>query len=101
MNQKDLDLIQLFYNEALETQKSVLRFGDFQAKPLNYFGKLKAKRAIDYFQKVLEIVPDDFRLFFFIGKNYQSLKDFDKALYYLEKSIELNNEDSLLPSEAS
>jgi tetratricopeptide (TPR) repeat protein len=101
MDQKSIHLVELFYNEALATQKNVVKLGDFNPKSLSYFGKLKAKRAINYFQKVLEVKPDDYRLFFFIGKNYQSLKLFDKALYHLEKSTELNHNDSLPPFEAS
>ena len=101
MNNKDIHLVESFYNEALQSQKSVIKFGDFKAESLGYFWKLKAKRAINYFQKILEVEPDDFRLFFFIGKNYQSLKEFDKAFFYLEKSVELNLNDSLLPFEAS
>ena len=101
MNQKDIHLADLFYNEALESQKRVIKFGDFKPKSLGYFDKLKAKRAINYFQKLLKIKPDDFRLFFFIGKNYQSLKEFEKAFYYLEKSVELNMQESILPFEAS
>jgi tetratricopeptide (TPR) repeat protein len=101
MNQNDVNLIELFYNEAIQTQKDVIKFGDFNPKSLNYFGKLKAKRSINYFQKILDTGANDFRLFFFIGKNYQSLKEFEKALHYLEKSVELNSEEPLLASEAS
>lgn len=101
MKLKDDYLIGLFYHEALQTQKGVIRFADFQAKPLGYFGKLKAQRSINYFHEILDVEPGDFRLFFFIGKNHQSLRNFEKALFYLEKSVELNTEEPLLPLEAS
>jgi len=74
MSQTKFNIIELFYNEAIETQKGVFQFTDFNPKPLNFLSKIKAKRAIDYFQKVLEFIKDDFRVFFFIGKNYQSLR---------------------------
>lgn len=101
MKQKDIHLLELFYNEGIESQKKVIKFGDFKSEQLGYFGKLKAKRAIDYFRQILEFEPEDFRLYLFIGKNYQSLQQFDEAFYYLEKSCELNLKDSFLPLEAS
>ena len=101
MIQKDIELLEIYYREALETQKGVINFGDFNKRKLNVFKRLKAKRSIEYFKKIQEIEPDDFRLHFFIGKNYESLNDLENALFFLENSVNLNKNEPILPFEAS
>lgn len=101
MKPKDIHLLKLFYNEGLESQKKVIKFGDFKPEPLGFFGKLRAKRAIHYFQQVLAFEKNDFRLYFFIGKNYQYLGQLEKATYYLEKAGKINTYDAFIPFETS
>ncbi|WP_161595844.1 tetratricopeptide repeat protein [Flavobacterium pectinovorum] len=74
---------------------------NYRPKKIGFFEKRRAKKSIRHFENALAIFPEHFPSLFFIGKIYQRFGEYEKALLYFEKALEIEKENYNLPQEAS
>ena len=101
MTENQIELFNFYYGKACKAQEGTIILDEYRPASLGFFGRLKAKKAIQLFEKALEIFPDHFQSLLFIGKIYQRLKDYEKSLKYLEAATEYEKENHMAPQEAS
>lgn len=89
------------YQRACDRMKGIILLDDYRPRALGFFGKIRARNAINYFEKVLAIFPEHPQSLFFLGKIYQMLKDYERALFYLDNAVRLERTNHNLPLEAS
>ena len=89
------------YKIASQEMNGIIILDNYRPKKISFFEKLRAKKVIKHFEKALEIVPEHFASLFFLGKVYQRLEEYEKALFYFEKALEFEKEIYSLPQEAS
>jgi tetratricopeptide (TPR) repeat protein len=51
----------------------------------------KHQQALETFQKIIEINPDDYRVYYNIGNAYDAVKNFDKAIDNYNTAIKINS----------
>lgn len=90
-----------FYEKACAKMEGLIMLGDYRPKAIGFFHKLKANKAIKYFNQALAIYPQHFQSLFLLGKLYQRLGDYEKSLSYLEASLTLEKTNHNIPQEAS
>ena len=90
-----------FYNKGCSLQSGIILLDGYKPKRLGFFGKLRARKAIQNFEKALEIYPESWQSLFFMGKIYQRLREYEKSLSFIEKSMMYETQNHVLPQEAS
>ena len=59
------------------------------AKQLHQSGKIKEAQKL--YLKIIDNNKNDFQLFFLLGTSFLQIKEFDKAINYLDNAINLNS----------
>lgn len=64
-------------------------------KGKDYFGLFQYDKAIEHFEKALQLSPKNSEAHYYLGLSYRKLNNFDKALYHFEKALQIepSNED--------
>ena len=76
-----------------ETARAYLYLGDFNYMTLDSIGY---KKAIDHYEKALELNPEYVEAFIALGMLHRNNKNFKATITNLEKAIELNYENELI-----
>lgn len=86
------------YTEAESLFYEALKYQDEQVEVYNYLGKMYIKKnepqkAVDLLTDKIQkgVVKEDNMSLYILGSAYFSLKDYDKAAWYLQKSIDANS----------
>ncbi len=90
-----------YYDDACKAQEGIIILGNYRPKGVGFFEKLRAKKAIRLFEKALMIHPESSQCLFFVGKIYQRLEEYQKALSYIEAAMVYEKGNENLPMEAS
>jgi tetratricopeptide (TPR) repeat protein len=90
-----------FYDKACKKMEGLIILEGYRPKTIGFFEKLKAKKAIEYFNSALSIYPEHFASLFFLGKLYQRLGDYETALAYFETALKFEKYNHNLPQEAA
>lgn len=61
-----------------------------------YVKNQEPQKAVDTAKKALDVVTDDYTIYYIIGTAFMALKKFEEAIEYLEKALELNPKHSQL-----
>ena len=101
MTEQQIEEFDSLYQQACEKMKGLIILDGYRPKGIGFFEKIRANKAIEYFEQALAIYPYDFPSMFFIGKLYQRLGNYEAALSYLEKALNIEHENHSLPQEAS
>ncbi len=81
-------------NEAIELADKEPTNFDAQIKAGEMFGRIKNfEKAIPYFERALQIKPDDYQLLVILGNANFDLKDWEKAEKWYEKALASKNND--------
>ena len=97
---KELNIIGLYYKTLEEYEKSFEYFdkaiqldktykAPYFNKGIIYYLKKDYKNAEKYFLLFLEIEENDFLSLLYLGYCYKDIKNYDKAIEYLEKAIKV------------
>jgi tetratricopeptide (TPR) repeat protein len=89
-----LDRIEKSYHRA-EIESQLARFYDFTGA--SYVGLKDWYKALDYYQRIIEINPQYLGIYRKIADIYQQKGDLDKALWYNEKGYSLDKNDYVWP----
>jgi Tfp pilus assembly protein PilF len=82
--------------------KTILRIDPKDASALNYLGYTYAEmgihldQALKLVQRALEIRPEDGYITDSLGWVYYKKQVYDKAVFYLEKAVELSNYETVI-----
>lgn len=82
------------YNEAVKTCQKAISKDKSHPYPLNILGRIyleqgEYKKALEYFQKAVKLVPEFLPGYSNLGATAFLLKDHDRALKYFQKAISL------------
>lgn len=75
------------YEKALELDPQNLKALENLA---NYYSAINARKALEYYNKYLEVDPDDAEIYFQMGFLYQKEGDVQRTLGAFKKSVELD-----------
>jgi tetratricopeptide (TPR) repeat protein len=89
------------YNNGCKKMKGIVILDGYRPNGIGFFKKLKAKKAIKYFEEALSIAPENFQCLFFLGKIYQRTSEYGKSLACFEMAMEYEKENHFIPLEAS
>lgn len=101
MTEQQITEFNLLYQKACDKMKGLIILGDYRPKRIGFFEKLRANKAITYFEQTLSIYPEHFQSLFFLGKLYQRLGDYNKALLYFEEALKMEQANHHTAQEAS
>lgn len=66
---------------------------DLLLEASRYEMELKYEKSLKLYKKALKINPNHAPTYYYIGKNYRSLKNYNESIEFLKKSYTLNPED--------
>jgi tetratricopeptide (TPR) repeat protein len=89
------------YQKACDKMEGIVILENYRPSGIGFFEKIRAKKAIKYFEEALEIEPNHYQSLFFLGKIYQRFGEYDKSLSLFEKVMQLEKENHNSPLEAS
>lgn len=89
------------YQQACDKMEGLIILNGYRPKAIGFFDKLRANKAIKYFDQALSVYPDHYQSLFFLGKLYQRLGNYEKALSYFETALKLEQTNHNIPQEAS
>lgn len=89
------------YQKACNKMKGIAILEGYRPSGIGFFEKIRANKAIKYFEIALAIEPNNYQSLFFLGKIYQRLGEYNKSLGLLEKAMQFEKENHYLPLEAS
>ena len=89
------------YNNGCKKMEGIVILDDYRPNSIGFFEKIKAKKAIKYFEEALAIFPESFQCLFFLGKIYQRTGNYSKSLACFELAMEYEKENHFIPLEAS
>jgi tetratricopeptide (TPR) repeat protein len=101
MTEQQVAEFNFLYGQGCKKMKGLLITENYRPSRIGFFGKVRANKAIKYFDQALAIYPEHFQSLFFIGKLYQRLRDYEKALTSFESALKFEHSDDNLPQEAS
>src|SRR3989339_557570 len=81
------------FEEVLKSKKYTYHKAPFMTIGLMYKLKGNYKKAVEYFNKVIEIDPLSASAYTNIGEIYDGIGNLDKAIKYYEKSVNINPDD--------
>jgi len=88
--------------ESIETMKTIIRLDPKHASALNYLGYTYAEmgihldQALELVQRAFNIRPEDGYITDSLGWVYFKKQDYDKAIFYLEKAVELSEYETVI-----
>jgi tetratricopeptide (TPR) repeat protein len=88
--------------KSIETMKTIIRLDPEHASALNYLGYTYAEmgihldQALKLVQRALEIRPEDGYIMDSLGWVYFKKQAYDKAIFYLEKAVELSEYETVI-----
>ena len=88
--------------QSIETMKTIIRLDPKHASSLNYLGYTYAEmgihldQALELVQQALEIRPEDGYITDTLGWIYFKKQAYDKAVFYLEKAVELSDYETVI-----
>lgn len=88
--------------KSIETMKTIIRLDPEHASALNYLGYTYAEmgihldQALKLVQRALEIRPEDGYIMDSLGWVYFRKQAYDKAIFYLEKAVELSEYETVI-----
>ena len=88
--------------ESIEIMKTIIRLDTKHASALNYLGYTYAEmgihldQALELVQRALKIRPEDGYIMDSMGWVYYKKQAYDKAVFYLEKAVELSNYETVI-----
>ncbi|WP_319575392.1 tetratricopeptide repeat protein [uncultured Desulfobacter sp.] len=88
--------------ESIEIMNTIIRLDPKHASALNYLGYTYAEmgihldQALELVQRALEIRPEDGYIMDSMGWVYYKKQAYDKAVFYLEKAVELSNYETVI-----
>lgn len=100
LTQEQADYLNGLLDEASQKIKGLILIDGYQQSPLTDEDQIKANRAIDIYKEVLSYVPDHYASWMFMGKVYQRLKEYAKALECLDSAVNLTD-SHIAPQEAA
>lgn len=101
MTDEQIKKFNSLYQKACEKMKGLIILEGYRPKGIGFFDKLRANKAIKYFDQALSIYPENFQSLFFLGKLYQRLGNYEKALLYFETALKFEQANHNIPQEAS
>lgn len=101
MTEQQIKEFNSMYLNACDKMKGLLILENHRPKAIGFFEKIRANKAIKYFNDALSIIPDHFASLFFIGKIYQRLGNYDQALLSFDKALNSDQVNSSVALEAS
>lgn len=101
MKDEQIEKFNSLYQQACDKMKGLIILDGYRPKGIGFFEKLRANKAIKYFNEALSIYSDHFQSLFFLGKLYQRLGDYEKALSYFDAALKLEQTNHNIPQEAS
>ena len=88
--------------QSIETMKTIIRLDPKHASALNYLGYTYAEmgihldQALELIQRAIEIRPEDGYITDSLGWVYYKKQAYDKAVFYLEKAVELSDYETVI-----
>ena len=88
--------------ESIEIMNTIISLDPKHASALNYLGYTYAEmgihldQALELVQRALEIRPEDGYIMDSMGWVYYKKQAYDKAVFYLEKAVELSNYETVI-----
>lgn len=88
--------------DSIETMKTIIRLDPKHASALNYLGYTYAEmgiyldQALELIQRALKIRPEDGYITDSLGWVYFKKQEYGKAVFYLEKAVELSDYDTVI-----
>jgi len=101
MTEEKIEEFNQLYKQACNKMKGLIILEGYRPKRVGFFDKLRANKAIKYFDQALSIYPAHFQSLFFLGKLFQRLGDYEKALFYFDTALKLEQTNHNIPQEAS
>ena len=101
MTEQQIAEFNSLYQQACDKMEGLIILDGYRPKSISFFEKLRANKAIEYFEQALAIYPYDYASLFFIGKLYQRLGNYVEALSYLEAALNIEHVNHSIPQEAS
>jgi tetratricopeptide (TPR) repeat protein len=98
---ENIEKFNALYENGCKKIKDIIILEKYKPKAINFFEKTKIKKAIACFEQALLIYPEHWQSLFFLGKIYQRLQNYDRALSYFENAVQLERLDHNIFSEAS
>lgn len=101
MTNEQINKFNSLYKQACNKMEGLIILDGYRPKGIGFFEKLRANKAIKYFEQALSLYPEHFQSLFFLGKLYQRLGDYEKALRCLDTALKLELVNHNIPQEAS
>jgi len=101
MTDEQIKKFNSLYQQACKKMEGLIILESYRPKEIGFFDKLRANKAIKYFDQALSIYPEHYQSLFFLGKLYQRLAKYEKALLYFETALKFEHSNHNIPLEAS
>jgi len=101
MTDEQIEKFNSLYQQACDKMRGLIILEGYRPKGIGVFEKLRANKAIKYFNEALSIYPDHFQSLFFLGKIHQRLRNYEQALSYFDSALKLERTNHNIPQEAS
>lgn len=89
------------YELACRKMKGLVILEEYRKNEMNFFERIRAKKAIKAFEQALLIYPEHWASMLFLGKIYQRMNMHEKSLAYFESALKFEHENHNIPQEAS
>jgi len=101
MTEQQIAEFNSLYQRACDKMKGLIILEGYRPKRIGFFEKLRATKAIKYFEQALSLIPDHYQSLFFLGKIYQRLGEYNIAINYFETALKSEQTNHNIPQEAS
>jgi tetratricopeptide (TPR) repeat protein len=101
LKEKQIQELNSLYKQGCSKMKGLILLNGYRPQAIGFFERRRANKAIELFKQVVAAFPDHFQSLLFIGKLYQRLKEYEKALHYFEIALKFEHTNHSLPQEAS
>ncbi|WP_343703228.1 hypothetical protein [Chitinophaga sp.] len=98
---REIEEFNAAYDFACKKMEGLLILEEYRRGKLNFFERIRAKKAIESFERALLIDPAHWQSMFFLGKIYQRMNLHEKSLAYFELALGIEHVNHNLPQEAA